>query len=287
MKASRSASAVSTLDPFRPYSVRIHSIRQESPGIATYEMGFDDKDTARCYQFRPGQFNMLHLPGIGEAAISISSDPGQPERLLHTIRAVGNVTQALTRKQTGDQVLLRGPFGSTWPDEQLEGCDVLIAAGGLGLPPLRPLIYEIVRQRDRYGRVTLLYGARRPVDLLFTGEYANWRQAGIDVEVTVDIGDANWSGSIGVVPALFERVEVDAPRTRLLTCGPEVMMRFVIFEAINCGISPQCVYLSLERNMNCAVGFCGHCQLGPTFVCKDGPVYVYERMEPFLHVENF
>jgi NAD(P)H-flavin reductase len=281
------APTVPAVDPFRPHSVRIVDIIDEAPGIATYELAFDEPETRDRYRFRPGQFNMLYLPGIGEAAISISSDPNLPERLLHTIRAVGSVTRALARKRLGDQILLRGPFGSSWPVEECEGRDVVIAAGGVGLPPLRPLLYEIASRRNDFGRVSLLYGARTPRDLLFTSEYDDWRQAGIDVEVTVDLGDDAWKGHIGVVPTLFERLTIDPANTHVLTCGPEIMMRFVIYEALNRGVSPADSYLSLERNMNCAVGFCGHCQLGPTFVCRDGPVFTYERMEPYLSVEDF
>jgi NAD(P)H-flavin reductase len=230
---------------------------------------------------------MLYLPGIGEAAISISSDPNKPQVLLHTVRAVGNVTHALARKRMGDQVLLRGPFGSSWPLDECCGCDVILAAGGVGLPPLRPAIHEIINRRGDFGRVTLLYGSRRPQDLLFTHEYDAWRDAGIEVEVTVDLGDDSWQGNIGVVPSLLAPLALDASRTRIFTCGPEIMMRFVIYEAVGRGVALHHVYLSLERNMNRAVGFCGHCQLGPAFICKDGPVFSYERMKPFLEIEDF
>jgi NAD(P)H-flavin reductase len=267
--------------------MRIRSIRQEAPGTATYELQFEDPQTRSSYRFRPGQFNMLYLPGIGEAAISISSDPNHPESLLHTIRAVGNVTRALARLQPGEQILLRGPFGSSWPVEESRGCDVVIAAGGVGLPPLRPVLYDIIHRRNEFGRVILLYGARTPADLMYPDEYDAWRSAGIEVDITVDIGDDRWRGEIGVVPSLFDRLRLSGPQTRVLTCGPEIMMRFVIYAALGQGVAPQYAYLSLERNMNCAVGFCGHCQLGPAFVCKDGPVFTYERMQPFLEVEDF
>jgi NAD(P)H-flavin reductase len=281
------APTVDPLDPFAPHAARIQSIEAEVAGIDTYALEFEDADTRRKYRFQPGQFNMLYLPGIGEAAISISSDPNQPETLLHTIRAVGNVTAALTRKHPGDQILLRGPFGSSWPLDECRGCDLVIAAGGVGLPPLRPLIYEIVQHRDQFGRVMLLYGARTPGDLLFQDEYDAWRGAGIEVEITVDIGDLGWSEHIGVVPALFERLTLDASCTRVFTCGPEIMMRFVIYEAIERGVALHHAFLSIERNMNCAVGFCGHCQLGPTFVCKDGPVFNFDQIDEYLGVEDF
>ncbi|MEX0704105.1 MAG: FAD/NAD(P)-binding protein [Planctomycetales bacterium] len=281
------APTVPANDPLRPHAARIVSIRPEVAGIATYELELDDPATRDLYRFRPGQFNMLYLPGIGEAAISISSDPGAPERLLHTVRAVGNVTQALARQRVNDRILLRGPFGSAWPVEDGLGCDVILAAGGLGLPPLRPAIHELMRNRGDFGRVLLLYGARKPADLLYTDEYETWRNAGIEIEVTVDLGDANWTGHIGVVPTLFDRVALDAGRTRLFTCGPEIMMRFVIYEALDRGVAAEHAFLSIERNMNCAVGFCGHCQLGPAFACKEGPVFTWRRMGPFVETEEF
>ncbi len=266
--------------------VRIRDIQQEVPGVATYRLALEDPKVGELFRFKPGQFNMLYLPGYGEAAISISSDPAQPENLLHTVRVAGNVTSGLARMQVGDSFGLRGPFGSAWPLEACGGADLVFACGGVGLAPLRPALYYVIRHRQDYGRVFLLYGARTPQDLLYADEFSVWRDAGIEVEVTVDMGDANWTGHIGVVPVLFYRLRVDPRRTRVLTCGPEIMMRFVIFEALARKISPQHIYLSLERNMNCALGFCGHCQLGPAFVCKDGPVFTYDRMAPYLHVED-
>jgi NAD(P)H-flavin reductase len=265
---------------------RIETIQPEAPGVTTYELAFENAELAAGYRFLPGQFNMLYLPGFGEAAISISSDPAEDASLLHTVRVAGNVTQALARSQPGDQIALRGPFGTAWPVDKCRGNDVVIACGGIGLAPLRPAIYHILNHREDYGDVYLLYGARTPKDLLYTSEFDAWRDAGIQVEVTVDLGDDTWQGEIGVVPILFYRLRLHADRTRVLTCGPEIMMRFVIFEALARKIRPRDIYLSMERNMKCAIGFCGHCQLGPTFVCKDGPVFTYQQMEPYLHPED-
>lgn len=280
------APSVNRDDPWAVHAVRIRSIRPEVPGIDTYELEFEEPAVRNCYRFLPGQFNMLYLPGIGEAAISISSDPDRPRTLLHTVRVVGNVTRALARLQTGDQLLLRGPFGSAWPMDDCRGCDLVIAGGGVGLAPLRPILYHVLNHRSDYGQVTLLYGARTPRDLLYTGEYDAWRRAGIDVQCTVDLGDDAWHGQIGVVPALFYRLRIKSPQTRILTCGPEIMMRFVIFEALARKVAGRHIYLTLERNMNCALGFCGHCQLGPAFVCKNGPVFTYEQMAPYLDLED-
>lgn len=274
-------------DPWKFHSATLSSIRQEAPRITTYELRIDDSEVRGAYRFHPGQFNMLYLPGYGEAAISISSDPHEPERLLHTVRAVGNVTQALARQQVGSQLLFRGPFGSWWPSDEVAGEDLVIACGGLGLPPLRPMIYDVMRRRQDFGRVCLLYGARSPADLLFPSEYDDWRRANIQVEVTVDLADSNWSGAVGVVPTLLDRIQMDRDRTTLLTCGPEIMMRFVIEAALEQGLPKERIFLSMERNMNCAIGLCGHCQLGPAFICKNGPVFRYDRMRPYLHLEDY
>lgn len=274
-------------NPWLTHPVRITDITAEVPGILTYKLAFTDASTAESFRFAPGQFNMLYLPGFGESAISISSDAESLETISHTVRFAGNVTQALSRKTSGDELSLRGPFGSAWPIEECKGQDVVIACGGVGLAPLRPAIYHIINHRSDFGRVILLYGSRTPGDLLFTQEYDAWRDADIELLVTVDLGDDKWQGEIGVVPMFFYRLRLDAPRTRVLTCGPEIMMRFVIFEARARKVQKEHIYMSMERNMNCAVGLCGHCQLGPVFVCKDGPVFTYEQMQPYLLLEDF
>lgn len=284
---SATKEAQSAANPWLPHLVCIRGINQEVPGVATYELEFEDEPTGRSFRFEPGQFNMLYLPGFGESAISICSDPDQPERLLHTVRAAGNVTHELARSRVGDQIALRGPFGSAWPLDRCRGSDVVVACGGIGLAPLRPAIYHIINHRDDFGRVFLLYGARTPIDLLYTYQFDVWRKAGIEVEITVDIGTPDWRGHIGVVPVLFYRLRLKPEATHVLTCGPEIMMRFVIFEALARRVDPENIYLSMERNMKCAIGFCGHCQLGPAFVCRDGPIFTYQRMEPYLHLEDF
>jgi NAD(P)H-flavin reductase len=257
-----------TINPWLAHPTRIRSIKHEAPGIATYQLEFEQHSLREAYAFRPGQFNMLYLPGFGESAISISTDPKQTATIGHTVRVAGNVTQALARLKAGDSIGVRGPYGSAWPVEACRGCDLVLACGGVGLAPLRPVLYHVLNHRHEYGRVHL-------------------RAHNIEVNVTVDMGDEDWQGQIGVVPVLFQRLRLDPLRTRLMTCGPEIMMRFVVFEALARKLRHEHIYLSMERNMNCALGFCGHCQLGPEFVCKDGPVFTYERMEPFLNVEEF
>jgi NAD(P)H-flavin reductase len=274
-------------DPMVPFTAIIKGIQRDTGDIATYHLAFADPAVAAGYRFLPGQFNMLHLPGIGEVAISISSDPAHPETLLHTIREAGNVTGAIARLKKGDLIGVRGPYGSAWPVEEAEGNDLIFVSGGLGLPPLRPAIYHVARHRQRYGQVIVLAGARSPADLLFPDEYDVWREKDIEVIVTVDRADDNWRGHVGVVPMMFYKLRPDPRKTIVFTCGPEIMMRFVIYEALARRIPKERIYLSLERNMKCAIGFCGHCQFGPFFLCKEGPVLSFDRLEPFFGVEEF
>lgn len=270
-----------------PQWAEITSIVPEADGISTYWLRFTNQAEQQAFRFEPGQFNMLYLPGFGESAISISSDPEDHEKLGHTIRFVGNVTRAVSRLKVGDIVGLRGPFGTYWPMKEIEGKDIFIACGGIGLPPLRPALYHIIHNREKYGKVTLLYGARTPGDMMFPREYEAWKKAGIDVEVTVDRGDVNWSGRVGVVPMWFYQFRIDSRKTAVLTCGPEIMIRFVIFEAMARRVAPENIFVSLERNMKCGQGSCGHCQMGPYFICKDGPVFRFDQLQSFFNVEEF
>ena len=212
--------AVHTDRLLEPTWAEITDVTKEVDGTSTFWFQFTDAAVRERYSFRPGQFNMVYVPGYGEAAISISSDPSNTSTIGHSIRLVGNVTHAVGRLKAGDVVGLRGPFGTSWPIEGLVGHDVFIATGGIGLPPLRPAIYHIMHNRDKYGKVTLLYGARTPDQLMYTEEYESWRSAGIDIQLCVDRGDANWTGRVGVVPMWFYQFRIDARNTVVLTCGP-------------------------------------------------------------------
>jgi NAD(P)H-flavin reductase len=270
-----------------PRWAELTDIKREAPGVSTYWLRFLDTDHQHAYAFKPGQFNMLTIPGYGEAAISISSDVENKECIGHTVRLAGDVTNAIARLEIGDTIGVRGPFGTSWPLEKCKGKDIYIAAGGIGLPPLRPVIYHIMKNRADYGEVVVLYGARTPNDLQFTDEYEVWRQADIDVMVTVDRATEGWEGTVGVVPLLFYRLRMNPNSSLAFTCGPEIMMRFVIFEALARRLPENSIYVSFERNMKCGFGSCGHCQLGPYFVCKDGPVFSYDQLQPYFNVENF
>ena len=278
--------AVSTSEPMLPYWAEIVKIKPEAPGIFTYWLKFLDEGLRKRYSFKPGQFNMLSVPGFGEAAISISSDPEKNELIAHTIRMAGNVTQAIGRLKVGDIIGVRGPFGTYWPLEEHKGKDIVITAGGIGLPPIRPAIYYMMHHRQDYGRIIILYGARTPRDLQFTDEYEEWQKAGIELMVTVDVGDETWTGPVGVVPILFYRLRVNPQSSVIFTCGPEIMLRFVVYEALARRIPEKSIYVSMERNMKCGMGFCGHCQIGPYFVCKDGPVFRFDMLRPYYNVEE-
>jgi NAD(P)H-flavin reductase len=270
-----------------PRWTEVLSVAPEIPGVSTYRLKFVEAVDQKAYQFEPGQFNMLYLPGYGEAAISISSDPMDRSGIAHTVRFVGNVTKAMSQVRAGQVIGLRGPFGRPWPIQQLEGKDLFIACGGIGLPPLRPVLYHVMRNRGKYGKVTLLYGARSPNELMYTEEYEAWRKADIAVEVTVDRGDKDWTGRVGVVPMWFYQFRIDPKTSAVLTCGPEIMIRYVIFETLARRVPLENIYVSLERNMKCGQGSCGHCQVGPYFVCKDGPVFPFTALRPYFNVEEF
>jgi NAD(P)H-flavin reductase len=279
--------ACNPADPWLALPAVIDDVLPETPGVATYRLRLAQREIAAQYRFRPGQFNMLYLPGVGEVAISISGDPADSSCLPHTIRQAGTVTQALARLGPKATIGLRGPFGTSWPMERCAGKDVVLVAGGIGLAPLRPVVYELLANRRRFGAVSLIYGARTADDLLYTRQFDDWTAKGLAVETTVDRANVDWKGRVGVVTLLLERLALPRPdETVLLACGPEVMMWYAAQTARARGIDPANIWMSLERNMNCAVGLCGHCQFGPEFICKDGPVFRYDRVAPFLKVES-
>lgn len=276
------APADTVADPMLPVIERVARVRREGADIWTLEI-----EPATGFDFLPGQFNMLYALGVGEAAISISGDPGERGRLIHTIRAVGRVSEALTRLKPGDPIGVRGPYGRGWPVEEAAGADVVIIAGGLGLAPLRPAIYRFFAERPRFGRLVLLVGMRQPDDILFQRELERWRRRlDIDLQVTVDHAVGDWRGSVGVVTTLIPRAAFDPAHTIAFICGPEVMMRFSIAGLAALGVPARAIYVSMERNMKCAIGLCGHCQFGPTFICRDGPVFTYDQLRPIFSLRE-
>jgi NAD(P)H-flavin reductase len=266
-----------------PAPWRIRRVRRDTRD--TFTLDLEPAKAGDNLPFLPGQFNMLYVFGAGEVPISMSGDPAKTGAMTHTVRAVGVVTKAMSRLKHGDEIGVRGPFGAQWPVEEASGKDIVVVAGGIGLAPLRPAIYHILARREEYGRVALLYGARTPQDILFEHELEKWRgRFDLQVEVTVDNVPAGqeWRGNVGVVTSLIAGVGFDPTQTIAMICGPEVMMRFTVIELQKQGMSEENIFISMERNMKCAVGFCGHCQFGPTFICKDGPVFRFDRINPWL-----
>ncbi len=269
------APAGSLNDPMVPVPFPVRRSHKETGDVWTLEV----EPPPEGFGFLPGQFNMLYVPGVGEVPISISGDPQEPGRLVHTTRAVGKVTQAICRLKKGQAVGIRGPFGRAWPVKEAEGHDVLFLAGGVGLAPLRPAIYHLLNHRERYGDIRILYGVRTPQDILYRRELALWRErSDVYVDITVDSADRQWKGNVGVVTKLIRRLKVDPLQTVAMICGPEIMMRFTVQELYAAGLEDEDIYVTMERNMKCAVGFCGHCQFGPSFICKDGPVFRFDRI---------
>ncbi len=263
----------------QPYVVR--GVAKETPDTFTLTLAPEKESNGALFQ--PGQFSMLWVFGVGELPISISGHALQSDQLVYTVRSVGQATHALVSQKVGDGIGVRGPFGTGWPIETARGRDVIVVAGGIGLAPLRPVIYHLLRNRKQYGRLVVLYGSRSPRDLLYRKELASWaRQPDTQVLVTVDYGGVSWRGHVGVVTTLFKYARLQPARSVAMVCGPEIMMRFVTRELEIHGLKREDIYLSMERNMKCAVGFCGHCQYGPYFICKDGPVFPYESIRTLL-----
>jgi NAD(P)H-flavin reductase len=268
-----------------PEVVQVAGSRRETADTWTLEI--EPPPGRDAWAYRPGQFNMLYAFGVGEVPISISGSARKGATLLHTVRAVGTVSGALTRLKRGDSIGVRGPFGSAWPVEEAAGSDVLIAAGGLGFAPVRPALYALMARRERYGRLILLYGSRSPEDILYRRELETLRRRlDVDIEVTVDHATGGWHGHVGVVTSLIRRAGLDPDHTVAMLCGPEVMMRFTVAALRDAGVARERMYLSMERNMKCALGHCGHCQFGADFVCKDGPVLRYDRIRERLAVRE-
>jgi NAD(P)H-flavin reductase len=266
---------------------RVHVVREmidETPNVITLDVVPVDGAPS---PFLPAQVSMVGAFGIGEAAISISSSAAVHDHHEYTIRRAGAITTALCALQPGDQLTIRGPFGRPWDLDALHG-DIVIAAGGIGLAPLRSAVHALLdtatQQPDR--RIVLVVGARHHADLLYAGHYDDWRARGIEVVATIDTAEAGWSGPLGLVPDVVADLDVDWPNASALLCGPDVMMQITGDRLLDLGVAPDAIQLTLERNMQCATGRCGHCQLGPSIVCRDGPVVTYPEIADALRVRE-
>ncbi len=278
-----SVPAAAMIDPMVPRLFTVRMRRDETDDTFTFDLA--PREDGALFAFAPGQFNMLYLFGRGEVAISISGDPAETGRLVHTVRSVGSVTRGFERLEPGQTVGVRGPFGTAWPTDVAEGRDVVILAGGLGLAPLRPAILRVLAHRWRYRRVFLFYGTRNPQMFLFRDDLERWRATpGLDFEITVDHADTTWNGRVGVITKLIAGADFDPGSTTAFLCGPEIMMHFSVEALKKRGMGGADIHVSLERNMKCALGHCGHCQLGPAFICRDGPVFSHDRVAGLLSV---
>ena len=263
--------------PMLPEIFQVKRVQRETADTFTLEL--TRSGGSADFAFAPGQFNMLYAFRVGEVPISISGDPARPGTLVHTLRNVGNVTRAICNSRPGAQLGVRGPFGASWPVAAAAGNDVIIVAGGLGLAPLRPALYHILSHRRDYGNIELIYGARTAADLLYRRELERWRgRFDVRVHVSVDTAAADWKGSVGVVTTVIPRARFDPENTTALVCGPQLMMRYTLMELLSRGLAPAQIFISMERHMKCGLGLCGHCQWGPFFVCKDGPVFRYDKV---------
>ncbi len=265
---------------YLPALTRIADVRRETVDTLTYLLRFADVEIARSFTFKPGQFVEVSVFGVGEAPIGFASGPSNGDGFEITVKAMGSVTRALHWLHPGDWVGIRGPYGNSFPCEEAKGQDILIVGGGIGLPPLRSLIETLLQERDAFGAITILYGARTPGDRVYKGHLDRWKSRG-DVLVleTVDVGDDSWTGPVGVVTTLFAQIKVDPSRTIAYTCGPPIMIKFVIQELLRLGFAEDRIVSTLERYMKCGVGKCGHCAIGAKYVCVDGPVFTYKQLK--------
>lgn len=267
---------------FIPIPFTIKKVNKNTSDVHTVEITPNDKTKL---SFKPGQFNMLYIFGIGEIPISISGDEKNQNSFFHTTKSFGAVSHKLNKLKSNISIGVRGPFGTAWPLDKAIKKDVILVAGGIGIAPLRPVIYHIINHRKKFGEVTLLFGAKAPQDIIYKNELSKWSSM-IKVIIAVGSADNKWKGNVGAVTKFISQAKFNPKNSISMLCGPEIMMRFAIRELIKPGMKEEDIYLSMERNMKCAVGFCGHCQYGPEFICKDGPVFSYKKIKNIFGVKE-
>lgn len=270
-----------------PYPAIVESIQRESFDTRTFKVIFEDKRLSESFDYKPGQFVQLSLLGIGEAPISITSSPCRRGFLEFTIRAIGGLTRAMHQLKPGDKIYIRGPYGNSFPFEEVKGKDLYFIAGGIGLPPLRSLINSVFANRKDFGKVKVLYGAKTPDEICFKEELRVWQDiSNTKVLLTVDKPDKTWKRNVGAVTTLWDKIDIDLSSGVAYVCGPLIMIRFVIERLINSGFKEEDIYVTLERYMKCGIGKCGHCNIGEKFVCTDGPVFTYSQIKEFSSKER-
>ena len=266
--------------PYLPHEAEIFQRLEETPHIFTLRLRFTDPDIHEQYQFEPGQFNMLYVYGVGEVPISIVSDPQDEHAYDHTIRRLGRVTNVLADLKEGDRIGVRGAYGRGWPVQQAEGRDVVLITGGLGCAPVVSVINYVLKRRDRYRRLIIMQGVKHADDLIWREKYEIWnKQEDTQVVLAASQGGAGWPWATGHITELVSEIDFDPQNCTVMMCGPEGMMIAAIKELLPRNVPESSIWLSMERNMQCAIGHCGHCQHGPNFVCKDGPVFTYPEIK--------
>lgn len=267
-----------------PKICRVVGRRVEAENVVTLCL---EPETGGPWQSAPGQFNMLYAFGVGEVPVSVSQCASDNEPIWHTVRAVGPVSAALCRLQVGSTLGMRGPFGNAWPLDVAEKKDVLVVAGGLGLAPMRPVIQHLLTRREFYGRVVVLYGCRSREAIIFDEDLAAWAQNDdLELLVTVDRADQAWGGRVGAITTLIDSQTFDPQSVLAMVCGPSLMMRFVVAALTGASCPESSIFVSMERNMKCAIGQCGRCQYGPHFVCRDGPIFRYDKIGSLFRIAD-
>ena len=276
------------MNPHLPWEAEVVERIQESPTIFTLRLRIVDEEARKTYRFAPGQFNMVYLYGVGEVPISIASDPQDTSLLGHTIRAVGRVTEGLSRLGVGERLGLRGPYGRGWPLAEAEGKDIVVVTGGLGCAPVVGVINYIIMRRERFGRLTVIQGVKHAEELIWRERYAYWNTLpDSQLLLAADHGGPLWPWHVVLGTEVFDQMEIAPERTVAMMCGPEGMMRAAVRNLTERGLAEDSIYLSMERNMQCAIGQCGHCQFGASFVCRQGPVFAYFQIKELLGVRGF
>lgn len=270
-------------DVFLPDIACLVGVSDETPDTKTFAWRFRDSKDGTSFHFLPGQFLELSVFGYGEAPFCIASSPTRPGAFETTVRRTGKLTDALHRLGNGDEVGIRGPFGHGFDVEAARGKDLLFVAGGIGLPPLRSLLWNVLDEREQFGKVTVLYGARTPTDLVYKDELRKWgKRSDMELHVTVDSAGPGWSGNVGVVAILFKKITLQPDSTLAYVCGPPIMIRYVVHDLLTRGFKEETVFSTLERMMQCGIGKCNHCAIGPRYVCRDGPVFNYSQIRELV-----
>ena len=276
------------VDPYLPIEAEVMACTHETASIFNLHVSFVERQRHHSYAFHPGQFNMVYLYGVGEVPISIISDPDEKHVLSHTIRALGRVTKALQKLPVGARIGIRGPYGQGWPLHKVQGKDIVIVTGGLGCAPSVSIINYILARRSQYGKLKILQGVKHSDDFIFRKQYDEWKQSpNTEIHIAADQAGPKWPWSVGYVTDMIETLDLQPNNTIAMMCGPEMMMHTAINALGKKGIAEQDIYLSMERNMECGIGHCGHCQYGGLFVCKDGPVFAYPEIKSLFKVPGF